>query len=346
LNVVRKQPSTQQSSGKRVEYVLRQYPQVTETYIETEIRAAWECHDVDIVALNVATEPSRDHHPFCCVGGNDEQAAIKVASEFKPDVVHGHELDNARMLSRVARALGLPFTVRAHSYDVLGLGPERLSVIADVLNADDCLGCLAFPFARPMLTSAGVSDDKIHDCFPVLDYGRFYDTSPNGDGIMNVGACQPKKQMDDFLSLARSMPGCQFDLFAVGFEIDSLRPRNWELGSPVKFMPRLDHRDMPAAYKQHQWLVYTASPAVGTVGWPVAVAEAQASGVGVCMRHIRPDLRDYLGNAGFLFDRLEEVREIVSQPVPTSVREKGFLQARKSDIRRHLSILGRLWAQA
>ena len=78
----------------------------------------------------------------------------------------------------------------------------------------------------------------------------------------------------------------------------------------------------------------------------MAVAKAQASGVGVCIANIRPDLRDYLGDAGYLFDSIDEVRKIVSQPVPDGIRERGFEQARKSDIRVHKKLLTDLWENA
>jgi len=46
----------------------------------------------------------------------------------------------------------------------------------------------------------------------------------------------------------------------------------------------------------------------------MAVAEAQASGVGVLMQNVRPDLADYVG-PGFLFDDIEEAHRVVRGPV-------------------------------
>ena len=100
---------------------------------------------------------------------------------------------------------------------------------------------------------------------------------------------------------------------------------------------------MPGVYKRQRWLVYTASMADGTVGWPVAVAEAQAAGVGVCMPDLRPDLRQYVGPDAILYQSIEEVVSAVRSPVPEDVRERGFEQARKSDIRSHLHLLTDRW---
>jgi hypothetical protein len=82
---------------------------------------------------------------------------------------------------------------------------------------------------------------------------------------------------------------------------------------------------------------------LGTIGWPIAVAEAQAAGVGVCFPNLRPDIQDYLGGAGILYSSLTELVDIISQPVPEEMREKGFEVAKKSDIKTHLHRLTDLW---
>jgi hypothetical protein len=96
---------------------------------------------------------------------------------------------------------------------------------------------------------------------------------------------------------------------------------------------------MPAEYKKHQWLVYTASFDMKMVGWPMAIAEAQASGVGVCMANIRPDLKHYVGDAGILFDSLHDIIDVRQKPLPEEMREAGFEQARKSNINDHKRLL-------
>lgn len=333
---------------KRVLYVLRQYPQITETYMQSEIRTLCETgrYEIDIIALNVATDPTRACNPFRYIPQDDEATFVKAVREMAPDVVHGHELDNVRRLRLAATSAGVPFTVRSHSYDVLGLPDERLRTIAEMTTDDRCLGILAFPFARGRLTPLGFPDHKLHDCWPVVDFDRFHDTSPNRNGIMNIGSCQPKKNMEDFLRLATLLPDRTFRLYAVGFEIQHIRELNKNLGDPVELMPQCVHHLMPAQYKQHEWLVYTASPRERTVGWPIAVAEAQAAGVGVCVQRVRPDLERYVGGAGFLFDRIEEAADVIAKPVPAGIRERGFEQARKSDIREHIRLLEDMWRAA
>ena len=93
-------------------------------------------------------------------------------------------------------------------------------------------------------------------------------------------------------------------------------------------MPRIEPEEMPGEYKKHRWLVYTASRGIGTVGWPMAIAKAQASGAGV------------------LFNSVNEVAEIISKPFPEELREMGFKHGKKSDVFEHKAILTNLWRQA
>ena len=71
---------------------------------------------------------------------------------------------------------------------------------------DLCSAYLVFPFAHGRLEQANFRKSKLVDCFPVVNYQRFYDVRPNGDAIMNVGACIRKKKMEDFVELAILAP--------------------------------------------------------------------------------------------------------------------------------------------
>jgi glycosyltransferase involved in cell wall biosynthesis len=103
---------------------------------------------------------------------------------------------------------------------------------------------------------------------------------------------------------------------------------------------------MPAEYKRHAWLVYTACPKINRVGWPLSVGEAMAAGVGVCVPAIRADIRDYVGDAGIVYDDVREIAEIVKGPVPQELRERGFERARQFDLRKTVRALEAQWQSA
>ena len=330
----------------KVLVVVQAYPQISETYIKTEIEMLAEQHELEIVALSVANYPFRIRRPHIQMDIADpahRKNVIAYLRGFAPDIIHGHYLMLAQPLSNLSKILGVPFTLRSHSFDVLGKTREELQASAHLINQESCLGMLAFPFHRQRLEQAGYRPEKIIDCYPVVKYDEFHDVSANGDAIMNMGAALPKKNMGDYIRLSTLLPEKIFNLYALGYITDELIAQNMAVGGRVNFVPPVEPDDMPAEYKKHQWLVYTASAAINNVGWPLAIAEAQAAGVGVCVQSIRPDFADYVGDAGFLFNSVEEAAEIIANPPPADMRERGFQQAKKSDIRSHLHLLTDLW---
>lgn len=347
----------------RIVYLLQRYPQISQTYIKNEIDAVCDDYEIEILCRRPADVGYARHHPFHCVG--DVSATRERIKAFAPTVLHIHYLNQLELVGPLARQLGIPFTVRAHSFDSLALRrrglvsslghvltPEgrarlrkdhRLRRGVSWLNDEHCLGALVFPFARPLLEAAGVRPDKLVDCWPVIHHARFEDRSPNGLDVMNTGAALPKKQMSDFLRLARLAPGPTYRLYGLGYTIAELEAANAKSEHPIELVEPIEPEAMPAEYKRHRWLVYTASFGLGTVGWPMAVAEAQASGVGVCVPAIRSDIRDFVGDAGIVYRDIAELVDVVRQPVPAALREAGFEQSKRSDILRHKHLLTDLW---
>jgi glycosyltransferase involved in cell wall biosynthesis len=329
----------------RILYLLREFPQISQTYIKTELEAVQERYDVRILSIQAADIVEPNHPPFQVMP--DQEQILAAIREFKPKVIHTHYMIMGKLVGEIAEAAGLPFTLRSHSFDVLETAGARANpewlAIRDHLRRDACLGVLCFPFLRAPLEQFGVPADKLMDVPPVIAFARFHDRGPNGRAIMNMGAVRPKKRMEDFVELSRLLPERQFDLYALGYKVDQLRAYAEQRQGPLNFIAPVSHDAMPAEYKKHEWLVYTAHPDMKSVGWPMAVAEAQASGVGVCLAGIRPDLKDYVGEAGYLYSDLQKVKELISGPVPADMREAGFEQARKSDVSSHIRKLTDLW---
>ena len=331
------------SRKPRILVLLQEYPQISETYIANELEVLWPTCDIRIVARMQADFAYRDHFPFSVVARDDPGALMTLAAEFRPDIVHAHYLHNAIDAHMVARELGIGFTMRLHSFDVLRPLPKVLQRAVAAINTPQCLGVLTFPFTIERLVEAGIARQRLHAAPPVLRIDRFLNREPNGDAIMNTGAALPKKEMETFIDLAARMPERRFNLYAMGYDVGTLKAYNAAKGRRVNIVRPLQPREMPAEYKKHEWLVYTASARENTVGWPMAIAEAQASGVGVLMQDIRPDLREYVGAPGYMFRTVEEARAIVSRPFPAERRERGFEHAQRWGLRHHIGTLTSLW---
>lgn len=338
-----KAPNDTKTPKIRVLMLLDRFSTISQTYMLNEVEAVMGDYDVRVVSTQAPPLPCRRHPQFQLLNGNAE--IHDLIREFRPQVLHAHYLHWAPRTARLAEKFRIPFTLRTHSYDTLkkwGHEPKFGYPEAHALKSDACAGVLAFPFTRPILEHLGVPGNRIIDSFPVVNYGRFYDRSPNGDAILNVGACINKKRMEDFVDLGK-LTKKPLNLYAIGYRADTLRQYNEEAGCPVSIHDAVEPDEMPAVYKAHRWLVYTACFRLKKVGWPMAVAEAQAAGLGVCFPNIRPDVAQYVGDTAFLYDSINEVPDIIARPYPDELRERGFIHAKKSDINVHKRLLTDIW---
>ena len=327
----------------RVLYLVQEYPQISQTYIHVEVERVKRRYDVSIAATKHADLAYERHLPYEILKDITPASLTDLVRRHRPDIIHGPYLHLTPVLRFLAHAARTYYTVRTHSYDVLTTHTLRRKEVIEAVNDPVCRGVLCFPFVVDTLIEAGVPADKLVPCWPVADIEKFRDRGPNSPGVMNVGATLPKKGMKIFADIAKAMPEIKFDLYAMGYLAPEVESYALSIGSPMHVMPALQPEDMPPEYKKHQWLVYTASKKVGTVGWPLAAAEAMASGVGVLIQNIRPDLKEYVGPAGYLFDSVEDVQRIITRPFPEEKREAGFIHAEKSNIDNHIGLLFDLW---
>ncbi len=327
----------------KVLYFVERYAQISETYIENEILALGDAYKLRVVSI-IKPDLQLLNYTLPYTMMRTREHLLQMTEDFVPSVIHGHYLTMIDRLFSASETLQTPFTLRAHSFDILGASSDKLAHWSRFANAENCLGILTFPFTVSWLAEAGFNENKLIPCYPVVNVKAFDDRSENGNAIMNTGAALPKKRMEDFIRLGSKVPQREFNLYPLGYNTRRLADYNESLGNPVNIRTPVQPRAMPAVFKNHEWLVYTACPQLKTVGWPLSVAEAQASGVGVCMANIRPDLKDYVGDCGFLYDTIDDVTRIIEQPFPEDLRERGFELAKRSDVSSHIDLLRDLWS--
>jgi glycosyltransferase involved in cell wall biosynthesis len=321
--------------------LLSGYPSVSQSYKETELRYLQATHELEVVSFGSGNIKYPKHYPFQRVQTYED--VLKVARSFVPDVIHAHYLHYTPIVFKLSKILKKPFTLRSHSFDILEASDEQLHSVASMVNDDLCRGVLVFPFLKERLVRCGFKAEKLLSAMPVVDFDRFYNTSPNGRHVLNTGAAIPKKDMASFLQIAKRVPEKPFVIFPIGYFTPQLKTLNKELGSPVKFARTVDLDVMPTIYKRSEWLIYTADSERASVGWPMAIDEARASGVGVLMKRVRDDITEYIDGAGYVYTTEDEAADIVRGPVPNDVREKGFELARRSDISINIAQLTGLW---
>jgi glycosyltransferase involved in cell wall biosynthesis len=361
---------------KKLLFVLHTYPQASQTYILEEVNAVYDLNVYEILILS--GEPPNghalEHKPYALIRNVEDM--VKKAKEFAPDIMHTHYIHMIPLMETLARTCNAPYTIRTHSYDVLGSPYAPLDLFCGMAKSEWCLRILAFPLCSPLLIKNGAPKEKVVDCYPVINYKRFAvdPDTPHVETnvILNVGAAIPKKKYEDYVDLAKLMSKEEehdrddgddgdneydgnndndnnneysFDLYALGYFVNDIKKYNEENGSHVNFKSS-EPTNMGDVYRNSDWLVYTADVEIGTVGWPLAIAEAQAAGIGVLLQNVpqrEESLREYLGGGGFLFDNVSEIPEIIKKGYPYSMRRIGIEQAKKSDINTHLHLLCDIW---
>lgn len=329
------------------------YPRISQTYMSEELALVADTYDI-VVARHGWPVPAEDHLanylPYSVLDGFRE--IRRFARKVRPSVIHAHYATNVELCHRLARELDCTYTIRTHSFDTLNKPPEYFRQLAQYINDPHCLGILTLPYSYESFIAAGARPEKIVKTYPVVNVARFLDRRPNGSAVVAVSSMLPKKKIEDFIRLSSLCDfGRQFVLYGAehdpGNEYSSMiHDLNRSLGSKVLCPRPVQPEDMPSAYKNAEWLVYPARREDNAVGWPLAVVEAQASGVGVCMLNLRPDLKELIGDAGYLFDDISEIVDVVRRPFPPEKREQGFELAKRCDIRRNIGLLTELWDSA
>src|SRR5207247_10500167 len=93
----------------RVMYILKNFPQMSETYIKTEIEAVRERCEIAMMATKKANLPAKNHVPFRQI--EDLSVIRELIKEFHPHVLHSHWLHSAKLLGKLASKINVPFKI-------------------------------------------------------------------------------------------------------------------------------------------------------------------------------------------------------------------------------------------
>jgi len=356
----------------RVLYFMVNYPAFSETYMHEEIRTLRGEYNIKIIAYKPCFDPRRDPFPYSCIPYQDSclvygsikkvdrsfntpkqqefiQEVEAVIKEFAPDIMHAHYFGLGLLLEWLAERHQIPFTIRTHSMDILSEPQEKIETLCEVANSAWCQRILAYPPFVNYLVDSGLHPDKVVGCWPAINFGRFYRPTrrPPTGRILCAGPAIPKKAHTEFIDLAGLMQGqnLTFDLYTKG---DSLKPTeeyNQQSGNVAR-ITYAEPEAMPKVYPLYDWVVYPSDTKINKVGFPAVIAEAQASGLGVCWQELpgrREEQLEFLGGGGFLFQSIDEVPAILSREYPEEMRQAGLENARKFDIAQHKVLLTEAW---
>jgi len=297
------------STGRRprVLYVLWQYPQLSETYIEAEIRcmARWGAH----IEVWREISPQTPHSTSVPI---HDGALADAVRRVQPDVIHVHWLGFVIPRAELLAQLGVPVTVRLHGFDTT---PENCRAI---LEKPWILAVYGFPFhvdsigdAYPRLRAVPAAfDSTLFRPFAEKDHRL----------VLRTCAALPSKDLAFFFELANRLPEYRFVLSAVTCTheenyVEIFHNLHRQMNSRCELMFDVQHEDLVPLVEQAGIYVHTAKPP-GTehatpIGMPVSIAEAMATGAHVLVRDL-PELRTYVGEAGTIYRDAEHAAEMIA----------------------------------
>ena len=267
--------------------------------------------------------------------------SLTEINKFNPDVIHSHYLDTVEICHNLSRRINKKYSIRTHSFDIL-TNDAKLISYKRYVNSDNCYGIFVFPEFKSKLVSLGYNENKIYESYPSIYIHKFQEINTNDEHIMSGGAMLPKKNIEGFIEISvkikNKYPSKQINYYCVIEDPEYYKKIvniNKKYGKPVNFITE-QINDMSIEYKKHQWLIYTACPKLRTVGLPIMVAEAQASGVGVIMYKLRDTLLDYVTENGYLYENDDEILDIISNDFDETKRSNARQISTRYDIRNNI----------
>ncbi len=289
----------------RVLYALEFFPQLSETYVTTEI--------ADMQRRGVTIEVWTEHEapvPYPTDVPIRRGGLEDALRTFRPDVVHTHHLYRALRYAPTVAAAGVPMTLRGHGFEAT---PERLAAVGE---ADIIRSVYQFPHLMPEGGAAGAA--KFHPmscCFdPELYYPDAGDVDPRL--VVRTALASPTKNLDVFIRLAARSPRHRFVLvpcWSVGYpdHLAELEALNASLGSPVEIRPNLPHGVTADLFRRAGICLHTHALRE-PYGMPVSIAEAMATGCCVIGRR-SPASEAFIGDAGRVYDTEDEAAALLEE---------------------------------
>ena len=123
-------------TSRRLAYVLRSFPRLSETFIAGEMAELLR-RGIDVQILSLEPPADEPRHEIVVDAGLVERTVYepelfrKVLRDFQPDLLHAHFAKSATACARdLADELGLPFTFTAHRYDIYAKPPPDFAARA------------------------------------------------------------------------------------------------------------------------------------------------------------------------------------------------------------------------
>lgn len=214
------------------------------------------------------------------------RAVLPIARGLRPDIVDAQFFyPDGPAAMRIAKALGLPFSVKARGADISHFGLDPASRPQLLEAAAHAAGLLAVSEAmRRDMAAIGIDPAKVRVHYTGIDTGRFVPgeraaaRAALGIGdepvILTVGALIPRKGQALVIEALAALPGVHYRLVGAGEAEGRYRTLAQRLGvaGRVDFAGPVAHADLPAHYRAADVVVMPSESEGLANAWVEALA--------------------------------------------------------------------------
>jgi glycosyltransferase involved in cell wall biosynthesis len=348
---------------RRVAYILKIFPKLSETFIANEL-AELRGRGVDLAILSLLPPREEPTHEFIVRAGLRELACYEpgrfaeVLQKFKPDILHAHfATESTAAAMELSATYGVPFTFTCHGYDIYRKPPADFAARAIAARA---VVTVSKANAAHLVRNLGLPDEHIRVIPCGVDASFFQPNGLGGKSEIPLLVCVARLvQVKNLGLLLRSCAvlrdrNVKFRCVLVGE--GPLRP---ELQGMRAQLGLDQFVQMPGAVEQTRVLKYWQEADVGVLtssseGMPVSLMEAGACGVPVVatavggvpelIEHEKTGLLVSPGDVTELARALE--RLLADQALRTRLGGNARLRATTAfSIRRQVDALLGLWTE-
>ena len=269
------------------------YPQLSETYIDTEID--WFVRQGIEIEVYSCRKPGAPGVGRVKVHTGSLDDAIGA---FNPDLIHAHWLNLGKQVSELIKQYDIPITVRGHGYEF------NKALINNLVDDEKIKSIYTFPTLIKRYIKGKVSKKIIptNSCF---NSNRFFPSLTKDKGlVLRAGACLPTKNIDAFIQTASQCSDYKFVLALTKVKAFPDMPKylielNESLGSPVEIIFNVGHLEMTELVAKAGVYMHTFG-FQQPFGMPVSIIESMATGA-ICLLPDTSDYRSYAGDSNLFY---------------------------------------------
>lgn len=287
-------------SPLKVLYVLNSYPQLSESYVEYELK---KMRDFGL-EINVWRR-QKPHSPYHTDIKVHDEDLREVINKIKPDLIHIHWLGIAKIILPFIDDLNIPTTIRAHSFDT---------------TKESIRFCSKRSFVKKIYCFPqhydDFSDAKLKIQNTVFDT-KIFKPHKNKDKrlVVRGGAAIPSKSLPFFIRLAKELPDFKFILAVVKCHdnddyINELKKLASSISSPVEIRTNLTRESYTELVSEAGIFLHTVDKKLMNVGMPISISEAMATGCYIVASN-NESMKRYIGESGKTYNDMNEAKKII-----------------------------------